>query len=139
VFVLLCNAKQGEQSSKSSLMTIEFNRSVSTTENKVPLIPAALWSHRIAGRAGSVQASIWNWPLRGWSEPAPHSQQGLFTQWEHLRCWVLADVPVGTYNRCSRGSAGYSQVLCTVSSCREAQPCQAIRGCWAAMLPILVF
>ena len=40
-------------------MTIEFNHSVSTMENKVPLIPAAPWSHWISSQAGSVQASIW--------------------------------------------------------------------------------
>lgn len=40
-------------------MTIKFNHSVATMENKVPLIPTAPWPQRISSQAGSVQASVW--------------------------------------------------------------------------------
>lgn len=90
---------------------------------------------------GYCLAERWNWLLQGWSKLAPRSQRGCFTQ-EHTRCWVLADIPISTYSRCSHHfgrSAGYSQVLYAARSCREAQPCKVIRGCWAALLPILIF
>lgn len=57
-------------------MTSEFNCSLSTTENKVPLIPTALWSHRIWSQAGSDQASIWLEAGRALEPAAPRLKQG---------------------------------------------------------------
>lgn len=57
----MCNAKQRECSSKSRLMTIEFNPSVSTTENKVPLVAGrtAIPPDRRPSRVGFKPAFGW--------------------------------------------------------------------------------
>lgn len=145
---LCCCAMQNSESAAvnlaswlSSLIPAYLRR-----RTKCLLLPAAPRSHRIAGQAGSGSSQLlagspaerWNWPLQGWSERSPHSRRGHSAQSERTRCWAPADIPISTYRRFGR-SAGHSQVLYAARSCREAQPCQAIPGCGATLLPTLVF
>lgn len=127
----LCNAKQGEHSSKSGLMTTTFNHSVSTMENKVPPIPTALRSPWISSQAGSVQASFWLEAGRALESAVPRLKQArvslpvrpLHTGEAHkvLGPWSPPSLPSAT---APNALAGW---LALHRSCtqREAQPCQS--------------
>lgn len=148
-FLVLCNARQQEHSSKSSLMTIEFNRTISTMENKVPLIPAASWSHWILSQAGLVQVSVWIEAGRALELAAP------MLKWNHTLLPVQLLLTAGAHKALGAHrhpyqhlelllppfgrSTSYTQVLYAAKGCQEAQCSQAIQGCWAIMFPILGF